>query len=242
MTETTGQVCKECAAPLVRKGRGPAPTYCSAACRAKAGYKRSREDGRYAASLAESKAKNEARRKAEAKPCPYCGDPMTHPRRVQCGKPECKRLWTNERNLAWQRKYKAAAGQWYHRNHAEKQRMQKRRVYLERKERGEPTSRQLYPETHANKDARRRARKAGAKTERFTRREIYERDRWICGICRKRVDPDLTWPHPMSKSLDHVIPISQGGDHTRANCRLAHVICNLSRGDRGGGEQLVLIG
>ena len=30
--------------------------------------------------------------------------------RVQCGKPECKRLWNNERNLAYQRKYKAEHG------------------------------------------------------------------------------------------------------------------------------------
>lgn len=149
---------------------------------------------------------------------------------------------TNAAQNAIQRKYKAETGQWPHRKYAEQQRAYKRRIYAERRAKGEPTERQLYPETFANKDARRRARKLEAKIEVFTREEIFERDGWTCGVCRRPVDKALRWPHPMSASLDHIVPISQHGDHTRANCRLAHLRCNLSRGDRGGGEQLSLIG
>lgn len=113
MDDTTAPACKECGSPLIRKGRGPAPTYCSANCRARAKDKRARIDGRYAAELAASRAANQATREANAKPCPYCGDLMEHPRRVQCGKPECKRLWTNERSLAYQRDHKDRTGQYY---------------------------------------------------------------------------------------------------------------------------------
>lgn len=72
--------------------------------------------------------------------------------------------------------------------------------------------------------------------------EIAKRDKWKCGICRKRVNPKLVWPHPMSPSLDHVVPLTKGGAHDPANVVLAHLVCNTSKGNRGGGEQLALIG
>lgn len=91
-------------------------------------------------------------------------------------------------------------------------------------------------------DQRRRARLAGGETEQFTSLEIYERDQWRCGVCRRRVHGHLVAPHPGAPSIDHIIPISQGGHHVRSNVRLTHLRCNISRGNRGGGEQLLLIG
>lgn len=76
----------------------------------------------------------------------------------------------------------------------------------------------------------------------ITNAQIFERDRWRCGICRKRIGKMLKWPHPRSASVDHVIPLSQGGDDTAANKRAAHLACNCGRMNRGGGEQLAMIG
>ena len=90
---------------------------------------------------------------------------------------------------------------------------------------------------------RRRALKKGASTGRpVLLAEIAERDRWKCGVCRRRVSRDLQWPHAKSPSLDHIVPLSQGGAHDPANVRLAHLGCNSERGNRGGGEQLMLVG
>lgn len=89
---------------------------------------------------------------------------------------------------------------------------------------------------------RRRVMLINGEVEDFTPAEIYERDRWRCGICRGRVGKSLKWPHPRSASIDHIIPVIEGGGHVRANVRLAHLVCNTSRGARGGGEQLMLIG
>lgn len=90
---------------------------------------------------------------------------------------------------------------------------------------------------------RRRARKVASSTGRpVVLAEIAERDRWKCGICRRSVNPKLPWPHPKSPSLDHIEPISRGGAHDPANVRLAHLGCNSARGNRGGGEQLLLVG
>lgn len=99
-----------------------------------------------------------------------------------------------------------------------------------------------YTDSKRRGDQRRRAAKLGAVTERFDAREVYERDGWRCGICSRRVKPALVWPHPMSASLDHIVPLSRHGDHTRANTRLAHLRCNIRRSNRGDAEQLALLG
>lgn len=88
----------------------------------------------------------------------------------------------------------------------------------------------------------RRARKAGAGCEQFDEREVFYRDRWVCGICRKRISKRMKYPHPRSVSLDHTVPISQGGPHSRANTRPAHLECNVRRQNKGGNEQLLLVG
>ncbi len=90
---------------------------------------------------------------------------------------------------------------------------------------------------------RRRALKKQASTGRPVRlAEVAERDRWKCHICGKRVAKSRAWPHPRSASLDHVVPLSRGGAHDPANVRLAHLECNTAKNNRGGNEQLLLIG
>ncbi len=91
-------------------------------------------------------------------------------------------------------------------------------------------------------DHARRARLNGVGYEAFDPVEIYERDRWMCQICHKRISRRLRSPHPMSVSIDHIVPVSQGGDHVRANVRAAHMGCNAGRCNRGGNEQLMLVG
>lgn len=88
----------------------------------------------------------------------------------------------------------------------------------------------------------RRARKVTTAVERFTSVEIYERDGWCCGLCRRQVDSRLKYPHPMSASLDHIVPLSLGGEHVRSNAQLAHLDCNVRKGAGAAGEQLRLVG
>lgn len=75
-----------------------------------------------------------------------------------------------------------------------------------------------------------------------TNEEILERDRWRCGICHKVIGKTFKYPHPRSKSIDHIVPLVEGGDDTAANKRAAHLVCNTGRCNRGGGEQLAMIG
>lgn len=87
----------------------------------------------------------------------------------------------------------------------------------------------------------RRARERGAMSEPYTLAEIATRDKFKCGICRLRVLMSKAVPHPKAPTIDHILPLSRGGDDLKANVRLAHFICNSIRGD-GGTVQLALIG
>lgn len=72
-----------------------------------------------------------------------------------------------------------------------------------------------------------RARKRNVTVEKFLVKEIFERDGWTCQLCKQKVDKKLKWPNPLSKSLDHIMPLSLGGPHSRANVHLAHLKCNM---------------
>lgn len=53
----------------------------------------------------------------------------------------------------------------------------------------------------------------------------------ICAICGKPVDKTLRSPHPMSASIDHIIPVAKGGHPSDlANLQLAHRACNRAKG------------
>lgn len=78
---------------------------------------------------------------------------------------------------------------------------------------------------------RRRAYKKGAGYKTLTYWSIAERDNWTCQLCGKPIDTDAVVPHPNSPTLDHIVPLSRGGDHSIENSQLAHFICNSTKSD-----------
>ena len=51
------------------------------------------------------------------------------------------------------------------------------------------------------------------------RRELFERDRWICQYCGEKVNKQ-------NVTLDHFIPQSKGGDNSKDNLRTCCLVCN----------------
>ncbi len=218
--------CAHCGQPAsVRVGT----RYCSASCRNAGNYQAAREDGRYDAELARRRELTARRRVANAKPCPYCGEPMFHSRRVQCGAEPCRLQHAANWMRQWQRAYRDKHGAWYRAvNYAEQQ-----RAYDRRRRRQRSHWRQLYPELAATYDARRRALVQQARTEDvFAPLDVHARDNWTCQLCWLPIDPEVAWPDPMSPSIDHVIPLSRGGAHALSNVQSAHLRCNSSKGDK----------
>lgn len=87
----------------------------------------------------------------------------------------------------------------------------------------------------AQKSAARMLRKAkerAAKVETVNPYRVFERDGWLCRLCgvptpkakRGTYEPD-------APELDHVVPLSKGGDHSYANTQCACRRCNGAKSD-----------
>jgi 5-methylcytosine-specific restriction endonuclease McrA len=91
------------------------------------------------------------------------------------------------------------------------------------------------PDVWRKNNAIRRARKKGAKVvEAVDFETILTRDKSICWICGKQVNPE-------ELSFDHVIPLSKGGEHSTRNIRVTHLFCNYSKHDRLVEHQIYLL-
>lgn len=62
--------------------------------------------------------------------------------------------------------------------------------------------------------------------------QIFERDKWICGICGLPIDRTKKHPDPKSVSIDHRIPLCLGGEHSEANVQASHLRCNARKAQK----------
>ena len=76
----------------------------------------------------------------------------------------------------------------------------------------------------------RRARMNNAFVEVVDQIKVFNRDKWICQLCGYSVSKLRDRNLVDIASLDHIIPISKGGEHSYANTQLAHLSCNLRKG------------
>jgi 5-methylcytosine-specific restriction endonuclease McrA len=97
----------------------------------------------------------------------------------------------------------------------------------------------------ANKEAKRRRRhvvrdRSGQRAERFTSTQLFDRDSWRCQLCgvkvrtytkKRNADDEAT--------IDHIVPLSRGGQHDMANCQCACRRCNTAKGAKMGGQMRI---
>lgn len=83
----------------------------------------------------------------------------------------------------------------------------------------------------------RRAQLANVPSIPYRDADIFARDRWFCLLCGLPIDPAVTYPDPMSKSIDHIVPISLGGADAATNVQAAHLVCNMRKHTRFDGFQ-----
>lgn len=106
-------------------------------------------------------------------------------------------------------------------------------------------SRRLDPDGHAARKARRdailRRQFALGTADLVIPKRVFDRDGWRCWLCGQLVDRHARVPHYGAPTMDHVIPLAMGGEHTYENIRCAHFICNSRRGTKpvpGGSKKL----
>jgi hypothetical protein len=62
--------------------------------------------------------------------------------------------------------------------------------------------------------------------------ELARRDGPYCQICGCDVDLSAVFPDRMRPSVDHIVPRALGGDDSKSNNQLSHLLCNQRKGAR----------
>lgn len=75
------------------------------------------------------------------------------------------------------------------------------------------------------------ARKPQLRSSNYQRHRgfVLARDNWTCAICGLKLDLNARWIDDQSATLDHIIPVVEGGDDDPDNLRAAHRWCNQAR-------------
>ncbi len=152
----------------------------------------------------------------------------------------------SEKALAYQRIYRQAnpekiqtCKKIYRQNNPEKIKIYDktyRQVNNEKMKSRQKDYRQANPDKYRLYNRKRRALKRGVYHEPYMNNYVFERDGWICGICGRKINRRLKHPNPLSSSIDHIIPLSKGGNDDPVNAQAAHLRCNFGKHNRKIGQ------
>lgn len=227
-------LCRLCRAPVERKVlRGRLPKYCSVYCKDKAA-KRTKPD---------IPRKQKPRPKIPLQPiqCPGCKVEFTPNRKNHR---YCKRYCSIR--LKELRKPRDEVRQ-YTCAHCSKTfgSAEMRHTYCSKRckvdawEAANPEAAKALARIHG---AKRQARMKGADAENVDPFKVFERDRWRCHLCGIRTPKSARGTYQdNAPELDHLQPLSRGGQHTYANTACCCRRCNIAKGAKPLG-QLLLIG
>lgn len=70
-----------------------------------------------------------------------------------------------------------------------------------------------------------------ARGEEINHTEVFDEHEWVCHLCGGDIDKLAKSDDYMRVTLDHIIPLSKGGEHIRKNVAPAHYRCNQDKGD-----------
>jgi len=77
--------------------------------------------------------------------------------------------------------------------------------------------------------------------EKFHPFEIFDRDGWRCQICGTKTPKALRGTYkPNAPELDHIVPISKGGSHSKSNSQTSCRRCNAEKSNKDSRGQMGL--
>ena len=87
----------------------------------------------------------------------------------------------------------------------------------------------------------RRALLRAVKVERVDPFKVFERDGWRCHLCGCKTPKERRGTyHPKAPELDHIVPLSKGGEHSYRNTACACRACNAAKSDKIIGQPSLL--
>lgn len=94
---------------------------------------------------------------------------------------------------------------------------------------------------HRIHKAKRRAACKGAHAESVNPFKVFDRDRWHCKLCGCKTPKSKRGTYDDdAPELDHIVPISKGGEHTYLNTQCACRRCNAAKRDKPLGQMLLI--
>lgn len=136
--------------------------------------------------------------------------------------------WTPERQREWR-----AANPERAREYRANFRTRSPEKFLAIRERGREADRarssawvKANPEWNRDRQHRRRALMRGTSTGPIDFAALWT---GMCPLCGVEIDQGVRYPDPMSKSIDHIVPLARGGSHTQDNLQWTHLTCNLRK-------------
>lgn len=89
--------------------------------------------------------------------------------------------------------------------------------------------------------AKRRARIKCLPFESIDPLKVFERDKWICHICKKKTDKNLRGTFDdKAPELDHIVTLAEGGSHIHSNVACSCRKCNQTKGGNSLGQPFLL--
>ena len=222
--EVGTHACKSCGGPVPQPAAtGPRKSYCTKACQVEVRRTRQREYARE---------QREAARAARGpRACDWCTKPLPQDapgmRRFH---PDCAKAWTKATHRADNHNRQCT--------HDGCDRPTRARgmcsMHYKQWARAEGLVKpEPWDDRRKNNHHLRRARMIGnGPYELVTIDALMARDHNTCNVCDEHIDPTLEYPNPMSKSIDHIIAVSRGGEHTMNNTAPSHLICNVRKNDK----------
>lgn len=71
--------------------------------------------------------------------------------------------------------------------------------------------------------------------------KVFDRDGWICQLCKRKTPKKLRGTiDPRAPELDHIMPVSLGGEHSYRNTQCSCRACNGSKSNRPMGQMLLI--
>lgn len=82
-----------------------------------------------------------------------------------------------------------------------------------------------------------RARRRSLQVEPVNPIKVFERDKWKCALCGIKTPRSLRGScEPNAPEVDHIVPLSQGGEHSYRNVQCSCRACNGAKGSRPMGQ------
>lgn len=162
--------------------------------------------------------------KRPERPCRQCGDPLSASRGGIGVHKKCRERWDRaeaKRRAAAKRLERAAAGIPANPNNPFTAGVCRYCC--------ESFVRRNTPSPYCSSECRRRDKPRPVRAS--TRREVLERDGWVCQLCSEPIDREAHYLDDWSATVDHIVPQSKGGTHEPENLRACHRWCNAVRGN-----------